>query len=157
MSIDSRFLRNALGQFATGVCVVTTEGKDVPAFGMTINSFAALSLEPPLVMWSIEKNSDCYSDFEKVTSYSVNVLTEDQKHLANRYAKRGEHALVENDYCEGKLGGPVLSDSLAKFECDIDQRVDGGDHTILIGRVKHVEYQEGGRPILFFSGDYCTL
>ena len=157
MSIDTRSFRDTLGQFATGVCVITTAAEAVPKFGMTVNSFSSLSLEPPLVIWSIGKSSECFDDFNKVDSYAINVLSEDQQALSGRYSKRGEHALVDGDWSEGDTGMPVLNDVLASFECDIVNRVDGGDHVILVGAVKHFNQGHAAKPLLFFSGGYRTL
>jgi len=156
MSFDARTFRDTLGHFATGVCVITTKCEGVPAFGMTVNSFASLSLDPPLVLWSIGKSSDCFDPFAKAGGYVVNVLREDQIELSNRFATKDGHGLADNEWRPGHLNLPVLSDTLAVIECDIDQRIDGGDHVIMVGRVKHCEYREG-KPLLFFGGKYGAI
>ena len=155
--MDSRELRNVFGKFATGVCVITTGSEDVPGFGMTVNSFSSLSLDPPLVMWSIGKDSDCFDRFARVSGYAVNVLMEDQQHLSDRYSKKNDHGLGEDDRETGETGLPVLKSPLAIMECQIIQRVDGGDHEILIGRVNRAWQNDEGRPLLFFAGRYSNL
>ncbi|QFU77201.1 flavin reductase [Halioglobus maricola] len=155
--MDNRDFRDILGKFATGVCVITTSADGVPAFGMTVNSFCSLSLSPPLVMWSIGESSDCFSDFEKVGRYAVNILREDQQYLSARYSKKAEHALHDGDWEEGKSGCPVLAESLASVECEIETRVNGGDHVILIGRVLSASAGDEAKPLLFYSGRYAEL
>ncbi len=155
--MKDRELRNVLGKFATGVCVITASGENIPPFGMTVNSFCSLSLSPPLVMWSIDKNSDCFGDFEKVDRYAVNILKEDQKDLSTRYSQKEAHALLEGDWITGQSGCPLLSNPLAFFECEIENRVEGGDHVILFGRVLNAKAEPDAKPLLFFSGRYATL
>ncbi len=154
--MDARELRNALGRFATGVCVVTaSEGGE--RFGMTVNSFASLSLDPPLVLWSIGRESDCFARFAKIDHYNVNILREDQQELSARYARTGEHALHDGDWSTGSGGEPILRDVLASFECAIESRIDGGDHVILVGRVQHFSHAESGNPLLFYAGSYAAI
>ena len=155
--MDDREFRNILGKFATGVCVITTSDEGVPAFGMTVNFFCSLSLFPPLVMWSIGESSDCFSDFEKVGRYAVNILSEGQQLLSARYSKKGDHALHDGDWKEGQSGCPILAESLASFECEIESWVTGGDHVILIGRVEYASAGDESRPLLFYSGRYAEL
>ena len=155
--MDGRELRNVCGKFATGVCVITTGSEEVPSFGMTVNSFSSLSLEPPLVLWSIGKDSDCFDKFARVSGYTVNILAEDQQHLSDRYSKKNDHELREGDWESGETGLPVLKSPLAIMECRIFQRVDGGDHEILIGQVERAWQNEDGRPLLFYSGRYSSL
>ena len=155
--MDGRELRNVFGSFATGVCVITTGAENVRSFGMTVNSFSSLSLDPPLVLWSIGKDSDCFEKFSRVPGYTVNVLREDQKDLAERYAQKDDHDLRDGDRYTGESGLPVLKCPLARLECRIARRVDGGDHEILIGEVEHAWQDVDGRPLLFFAGGYASL
>jgi len=157
MSFDSLQLRNALGRFATGVCVITANPEGHAPFGMTVNSFSSLSLTPPLVLWSLQKNSDTMEAFRVAKQYCVNVLSQEQKALSGRYAKKNEHALHADDYTMGESGLPVLKHCLASFECDMDARHDGGDHIILVGRVTHMSVATGGRPLVFYEGGYREL
>jgi flavin reductase (DIM6/NTAB) family NADH-FMN oxidoreductase RutF len=156
MNIDTREFRDALGRFATGVCVITASSDEVAPFGMTVNSFASLSLEPPMVLWSLGKSSDCFERFASLDHYVVNILRESQQDLSNRFAAKGDHALNDGEWQKGENSLPVLIDPLAVFECDIVNRVDGGDHTILIGRVTRADFSEG-KPLLFFGGNYGAI
>jgi flavin reductase (DIM6/NTAB) family NADH-FMN oxidoreductase RutF len=156
MSIDGRHLRDALGRFATGVCVITTgdEGKPV---AMTVNSFASVSLAPPLILWSLQNNSDLYHRFSAPKHFAVNVLAKEQKELANLYAKKGGHILQDDHYRLGKYGSPVIRNALTTLECQLESSHDGGDHLIIIGRVRDMHTRPTGLPLLFFSGAYREL
>ena len=154
MSLDPREFRNALGRFATGVCVITFEADGKPQ-GMTVNSFASVSLEPALVLWSIQKDSECAPLFETVTNYGINVLTSEQQDVSNQYAKKGDHDLAEGSYRLGKSGAHVLKDAMTSFECEVEQRIDAGDHIILLSKVHEMSNDPAERkPLLFFAGKY---
>lgn len=158
MSFESREFRDALGKFATGVCVITANPEGYEPFGMTVNSFAAVSLDPALVLWSIQKDSECFEAFEKATQYTVNVLGQDQQATSNAYAKKGDHALAAGDFRQGRSGCVVLNDAMTSFECDIEARIDGGDHVILLGRVQEMSnHPAKSEPLVFFGGKYREL
>lgn len=154
---DTQLLRNALGQFATGVCVITATPDGGKPFGMTINSFSSLSLDPPLVLWSLAHSSDTFSTFEMLDTYVVNVLSEDQQGLSNRYSRRNEHDLVDDDFYWSANNNPIIRGSLASFECEIFERYEGGDHVIMVGKVIDYKNDGDGKPLLFFSGQYQSL
>ncbi len=157
MSFDSQQFRRALGRFATGVCVITANPPGYAPFGVTVNSFSSLSLTPPLVLWSLQKNSDTMDAFAASTHYCVNILAESQQSLSGRFARKGEHGLDASDYRIGDAGLPVLEGALASFECEIDARHDGGDHIILVGKVMAMHAGEPGRPLLYFDGGYRQI
>jgi flavin reductase (DIM6/NTAB) family NADH-FMN oxidoreductase RutF len=157
MSFDNLQFRNALGRFATGVCVITARPEGHAPFGVTVNSFSSLSLTPPLVLWSLQKNSDTMDAFRVAQQFCVNVLAQEQKALSGRFAKKGDHALRPDEFTTGETGLPVLKHCLASFECDVDARHDGGDHVILIGRVAAMTVASGGRPLVFYEGGYREL
>jgi len=157
MSLDSRAFRNALGQFATGVCVITAHPRGFKPFGMTVNSFASVSLDPPLVLWSLQNNSDCFAAFNVADKFCVNVLTTDQKDLSGQYAKKGNHDLDEAHFRIGKTGNPVLRGALASFECTMWNRYDGGDHIILVGKVEEFSTNTNASPLAFHAGQYREL
>lgn len=157
MSLDSREFRNALGRFPTGVCVITANPDGYEPFGMTVNSFASVSLDPALVLWSLQNDSECFQAFEKATKYAVNILAEEQMQLSNFYAKKGDHALQKEHYTLGRHGTPVLKGALTTFECDIWQRYEGGDHVILVGKVQSMLNSFETKPLVFFSGKYREL
>lgn len=158
MELNPVELRNALGRFATGVCVITADPAGMPAFGMTVNSFASLSLDPPLVLWSLQKTSDCRAGFDAAERYCVNVLSVDQKDLSGRFARKNDHAMRDGDgWFAGETGLPVLEGCLVSFECTIQDRFDGGDHIILVGRVVAMHHGDATEPLLFFGGAYNSL
>lgn len=158
MSLDTREFRNALGRFATGVCVITAKVGDAKPFGMTINSFASVSLDPALILWSLQKNSDCFAAFENTKHFAVNILSHDQQAISNQYAKKNEHDLSEGSYRETDNGCVVLNDVVTSFECEISAVHEGGDHLILVGRVLAMNNQEEARePLLFYAGKYREL
>ena len=157
MSIDSREFRDALGQFATGVCVITANPEGHAPFGMTVNSFASLSLNPPLVLWNLQNNSDMYPAFEAARGFAVNILRANQMELSNYYAKKDDHTLADGDAETGSSGLPVLPASLVSLECVVEARYPGGDHLILVGRVTDMTRREAGDPLLFCAGKYREL
>lgn len=157
MAIDPIELRNAFGRFATGVTVITANPPGFAPFGMTVNSFSSLSLDPPLLLWSLQNDSDCWDAFAAATQYAVNVLADNQQELSGRYAVKGAHELQQADYHMGRSGCPVLNEALVQFECEIIERHEGGDHTILVGRVLDFNLGDSDQPLLFFSGRYRSL
>ena len=157
MNLDARELRNALGQFATGVCVISTVNKDGQAVGMTANSFSSVSLDPPLVLWSLQNGSDIYDTFANPDSFSINVLALEQEDLSNLYARKGDHRMPEEHYALGRNGAPMLRDALVSFECDLHATHEGGDHLIIVGRILDVVSRPTGKPLLFHGGSYGEL
>jgi flavin reductase (DIM6/NTAB) family NADH-FMN oxidoreductase RutF len=155
--IDPREFRNALGSYPTGVCVITANPSGYEPFGMTINSFASVSLEPALVLWSLQNNSECYAAFEKAEGFSINVLAQEHQSLSNQYAKKGEHTLDKQHYHIGSSGQPVLNQALTSFECKIWARYPGGDHIILVGEVVAMETNPNAKPLLFHAGKYGEI
>lgn len=157
MSFDGIELRNAFGQFATGVTVVTAAPQGHAPFGMTANSFSSLSLDPPLLLWSIQRSSDLFEAFEAVDQFAINILAADQQDLSNAYAKKGAHDLAAEHYLMGDSGCPILKRAVASFECSMENRFDGGDHVILVGRVQELTSNTELEPLLFHAGKYRTL
>ncbi|ARN76106.1 flavin reductase family protein [Oceanicoccus sagamiensis] len=157
MSLDSREFRNALGTFATGVCVITANPEGYEPFGMTVNSFASVSLDPALVLWSLQNNSECLPAFEKADKFAINILAADQSDLSNLYAKKGDHVLAPEHYRIGKSGSPVVRGVVTTFECNVWARYPGGDHVILVGEVTDMENNPNKQPLLFNAGQYREL
>ncbi len=155
MDDRARALRNALGCFATGVCVVTTEGQGGP-IGLTINSFASVSLDPPLVLWSLDRGSDTMPDFDAAERFCINVLPDDMKAESQRLSRKGDHRLSPDELVAG-TGYRVLRRALAHFACDVEARHDGGDHVIFVGRVRDFAYRDHGHPLLYYRGRYRGL
>jgi flavin reductase (DIM6/NTAB) family NADH-FMN oxidoreductase RutF len=154
MSFDGRELRNALGRFATGVCLITTVDKDNKPLAMTANSFSSVSLDPPLVLWSLQNNSDVYDAFANPQHFAINILATEQQDLSNRYAKKDHHVLDDAHFRDGKYGAPIVRDALVNFECELEATHEGGDHLIIVGRVKEMHQRPSGSPLLFFAGAY---
>lgn len=157
MTIDKRKLRDAMGSFATGVCVVTAISEQGEPVGMTINSFSSVSLEPPLVLWSIQYTSDCFDIFNAAEKFAINVLSIDQQAHSNQYSKKGQHVLDAAHYCLGRTGSPLLRDALVSFECCMWARYPGGDHLIFVGEVLELTTRPTGRPLLFHKGKYTQI
>ena len=154
---EARKFRNALGWFTTGVAVVTTCVDGGKPIGITINSFSSVSLDPPLVLWCLDKKSDTVSIFGKATHFTVNVLREEHREISSRLARKGDHSLEEVDLVDAESGCPALKEALAHFECEIEARHDAGDHVIMIGRVLKFDQAEEGRPLLYHRGAYQML
>ncbi|MEM1113586.1 MAG: flavin reductase family protein [Pseudomonadota bacterium] len=157
MSFDGRELRSALGQFATGVCVITVHNSEQQALGMTANSFSSVSLDPPLVLWSLQKGSEVFEAFATPQVFGISVLAAEQVELSNQCAKKGDHRLPADYFVLGESGVPVIKDALVSFECTLDTTHEGGDHVIIVGRVEHMTTRGEGQPLLFFSGAYREL
>ncbi len=152
-----RKFRNALGHFATGVAVITTQVGDKAPIGITVNSFSSVSLDPPLILWSLDRASDTLSIFSAAERFTVNILREDHRDVSNRLAQQGEHSLEGLAIRPGDNGCPALEEALAHFECDVYARYEAGDHIIILGQVTRFEYSDDGRPLLYHRGGYQGL
>jgi flavin reductase (DIM6/NTAB) family NADH-FMN oxidoreductase RutF len=157
MSFDARALRDALGTFATGVCLVSLVDERGVANALTVNSFASVSLDPPLVLWSLQKDSDTYPLYASATRYSIATLAAPQESLSTRYAQKGGHRLAPEHFEIGENGAPLIRDALVNFECSLERALDGGDHTILLGRVTRIVSGDAGEPLVFYAGAYREL
>ena len=153
---DARAFRRGLGNFATGVTFVTARGPGGEQVGVTANSFNSVSLDPPLVLWSIDKRSSSHAVFEAASHFAVNILAADQIELSNHFA-RPQAEKFTGVACESGVGSaPLLPDCAARFQCERYQQVDGGDHWILIGKV--VAFDDFGRaPLLYHQGAYSMV
>ncbi|WP_421547196.1 p-hydroxyphenylacetate 3-hydroxylase reductase component [Pseudomonas sp. QD4] len=156
IAFDTRAFRRALGNFATGVTVVTAAAEDGRRVGVTANSFNSVSLDPPLVLWSIDKRSSSHEVFEAASHFAVNVLAADQIDTSNNFARPREDRFAEIAFDAGAGGAPVLADCAARFHCEKYQQVDSGDHWIMIGKV--VAFDDFGRsPLLYHQGAYSMV
>lgn len=152
-AFDLRDFRGALGQFATGVTVVTTLGVDGRKVGMTANSFTSVSMEPPLVLWCPSKRAPSLVDFEDATHFAINILASDQHVLSRQFATPATDKFAGAETTEGIAGIPLLDGAVATFQCRTVSRHDAGDHVIYVGEVERYE-NAGGEPLLFHSGKY---
>ena len=152
-SIDLADFRRALSCFATGVAVVTTVDRRGARVGMTISSFNSVSLDPPLVLWSIAVKACSYETFINAEYFAVHVLTMEQQDLSARFARTGADKFAGLDCREGLRGVPILPEYAACFECRTEHRHAGGDHRIIVGRVLRLEDRESD-PLIFYRGRF---
>jgi flavin reductase (DIM6/NTAB) family NADH-FMN oxidoreductase RutF len=146
----SSTLRSALGAFATGVTIVTARNPQGEPVGLTCNSFAALSLSPPLVTWALQAASPSRTAFEQASHFAVNVLSNQQRSLAERFAKRSAQKF-DGVALTSAHGLPFLHGAIAMFECKLVSAQVHGDHVLFIGEIAHFE-QHPGDPLLFVNG-----
>lgn len=152
-SIDPRDFRNALGTYGTGVTIITATAADGKPYGITCNSFASVSLNPPLVLWSLGIYSSSLIVFQNASHFTVHVLGTLQQGLANKFAKSSEDKFAGVDWTPGLGNAPVLADSVANFQCRSVNRYYGGDHVIFLGAVEAYDYN-ASEPLLFARGTY---
>jgi flavin reductase (DIM6/NTAB) family NADH-FMN oxidoreductase RutF len=151
--IDPRDFRNALGTYATGVTIITALAPDGKPYGLTCNSFASVSLNPPLVLWSLGMFSQGLSIFQNASHFTVNVLGASQQALASQFAKSTGDKFAGVEWTPGLGNAPVLKDSIANFQCRAANRYYGGDHIIFLGAVESYAYN-GQEPLLFARGGF---
>lgn len=155
--IDQRDFRNALGSFATGITVVTAKTKNGNSIGVTINSFASVSLDPPMVLFSLKTTSPMTQLIQNCGHFTVNVLSSTQQDISNLFASSGEDKFTQAAHTIGENGAPVLEGCLANLECDITNQYHGGDHMIFVGQVTSLSYETDGDPLLYYKGAYRTI
>lgn len=157
MSEDTREFRRALGQFATGVAVISAPGRDGEPVGITVSSFNSVSLEPALILFSVARSAGSLPALRAAPGYAVNVLREEQEQLSNRFARPRTYKWSDVRHTPGVASAPVIEDTLACFECEPYAEYDGGDHLIFVGRVVRFRLMSDGDPLLFFRGRYCGI
>jgi flavin reductase (DIM6/NTAB) family NADH-FMN oxidoreductase RutF len=157
MAIDKDEFRRALGNFLTGVTIITTATDDNEVYGMTANSFNSVSLDPPLVLFSIARNADCFDAFEGAGAFAVNILRLGQDEVSTRFATKNIDKWEGTEFELGDNGCPVLKGAIATFECSVEKRIDGGDHVIYLGRVQAIASEDDAEPLAFFKGRYAKL
>lgn len=155
-SFDSRALRDAFGSFATGVTIVTTAGPDGVAIGLTANSFSSVSLDPPMVLWSLARTSLNMDAFRNSGHFAVHILSADQEALSSRFASKGIDRFEGLALERGPQGVPLLPDCMARFTCKLAYQYEGGDHVIFVGEI--VDFGHSARkPLVFHGGRYGML
>jgi flavin reductase (DIM6/NTAB) family NADH-FMN oxidoreductase RutF len=155
-SFSTREFRAALGMFATGVTIVTARTPDGATLGLTANSFNSVSLDPPLVLWSLSQAAASLAAFRAGSHYAINVLAADQKALAERFALKDVDRWQGVTFVEGAGGAPLLEGAAATFECFNRSRYDEGDHVIFVGEVERCSWRAGASPLLFHGGRFYT-
>ncbi len=148
--------RRALGKFATGITIITALDKHRVPMGMTVNSFASVSLDPPLVLWSVDDSSPLYDDFSVASHFAVHVLGESQQALSHRFSDDSIDKFDGLDVRRGIDNLPLLDQQLALLQCEVVDCHEAGDHLILVGQVLDIQDQ-AGNPLLFFSGRYRDI
>ena len=154
MTFDSLKFRKVLGHFATGVTVVTGLTPESEPVGVTVNAFASVSLEPPLILICLADTTGCLSAFREGERFAVNILSEGQQRLSEEFAGPQEHKFRDLAYETWDSGCPILPGCLANLECTRMSVHRGGDHIIVIGRVDRIEHTDGGRPLLYYRSAY---
>lgn len=155
-AIDPRRFRTVLGQFCTGVTIITTVDDGDPV-GFACQSFAALSLEPPLVLFCPTKTSRSWAAIERSGVFCVNVLAEEQQSTCARFGSREPDKFAGIDWTASPLGSPILTGSLAHIDCSLESVHDGGDHWVAFGRVSSLSEIKEERPLLFYRGQYTGI
>jgi flavin reductase (DIM6/NTAB) family NADH-FMN oxidoreductase RutF len=155
LPFDARDFRSALGMFPTGVAVVTTRAPSGAFVGLTINSFSSLSLDPPLVLWSLNVRSPSASVFERATHFAVNILCDQQVEVSKRFASPATNKFAQIEVDAGIGDVPLIRGCAAHIECRAHAQHDGGDHLLFIGHVERYAYDRARRPLVFHGGRYC--
>lgn len=153
---DGRMFRQVLGLFPTGVTIVTTWDDQGRPVGATVSSFNSVSLDPPLVLFSLARNSACCKAFAAGGALAIHVLGHAQSALSSRFAGGGGDKWATLDYAPGELGAPLLDDYLASFECKLFAQYPGGDHIIFVAEVDNLRFRDG-EPLVFHAGGYRVL
>lgn len=153
-SFDPQAFRAALGTFTTGVTIITSRGADGEPVGITANSFNSVSLNPPMVLWSLAKNARSLSAFSNAKHWNVHVLSTEQEALSGRFARQGEDKFAGVELDQGLSDAPLLQDCTARFQCRTAFQYDGGDHVIFVGEVLSFDHSERS-PLAFQSGLYA--
>lgn len=156
MPIDPNDFKRALGQFATGVTVVTTRSPDGTPLGLTVNAFCSVSLEPPLVLVCVDNRSETHDGFEASEVFGVSVLAEDQEHVSRRFATGGPTKFADTPLTTSERGVVLVPGALAQIECRMASSLPAGDHTIYVGEVLSLKVGPG-RPLLYHASSYRRL
>ena len=155
-AFDAAHFRQALGQFATGVTVITTRLADGSFRGLTASSFNSVSLNPPLVLWSLATSANSLPIFSGNSHYVINVLSAEQAHLAKLFSSRGENPWDQAQFELSRTGQPILKGGAAWFECHNRSRYPEGDHVIFVGEVEECAFQAAA-PLIFHGGQFGEL
>lgn len=155
-SFSQHEFRASLAMFATGVTIVTARTPAGDLLGLTASSFNSVSLEPPLVLWSLSQAASSMAALTEGSHYAINILAADQKHLAERFAGKREERWKGVTFTESAGGLPVLQGAAAIFECFNRSRYEEGDHVIFVGEVERCVHRAGASPLLFHGGKFYT-
>lgn len=151
---DSRWFRDVMGQYPTGVCVVTALEEDGSRAGFVVGSFTSVSLEPPLVAFFPTKTSTSWPRIQSAGKFCINILSHEQEHLCRQFAAKGGDKFAGLTTRPASSGSPIISDVVAWIDCDLDGVYEAGDHYIVLGRVRELDVESSTLPLLFFQGGY---
>lgn len=154
MAFDPAEQRRIMGSFATGVTVVTTNSE--PPTGLTANAVASLSLDPPLILVAVDKKASSHQAFQETRCFAVNILTDRQQSVSNRFATPGPKDFSDLNIKTAETGAPIIADSLGWLDCQLHEVLPGGDHDIFVGKIVAGELN-AGEPLLYYSGKYRDL
>lgn len=154
-TMDEMSIRKAFGEFATGVTIVASD--DGAPVGFACQSFSSLSLNPPLVLFTVMKTSQSWPRIEATGRFSVSVLTEDQRDVSAAFGRRGPDKFAHGEWTRSVLGNPLLRDCAVWIDCTIEAVHEAGDHYIVIGRVAEIGHRADSRPLLYHRGSYANV
>ncbi len=160
MTIDLRQFRDALGCFATGVTVITALDSEGGPVGLTANSFTSLSLDPPLVLFCVDRGIKSFEALHSNRHFAVNILRESQERLSRQFAKSGPDKWSGVEFESWGTGCPILGGCIANLECDVESLFEGGDHVIVVGRVRQMKFDSDDttcKPLLYYRGRYAAV
>lgn len=156
--MDAKAFRQSLGEFATGVAVITAQGSGEELIGMTMSSFNSVSIDPPLVLFSVDRRANSLPAMLEAKGFAVNVLAREQEQISNRFARALSDKWAEVKRTVGHAEAPLITGALAHFECEPYANYDGGDHVIFVVRVlRHAVRAGNPAPLIFFRGRYRDL
>lgn len=148
--------RQVMGSFCSGVTVITASTLEGPV-GFTCQSFTSLSLDPPLITFNPKRSSSSWPKIREIGSFCVNILSADSEHMSRVFAKSGTDKFADIAYTLSERGNPIIDGCLAWIDCEIHAEHDGGDHSIVVGRVDNMHARDDVDPLLFFRGQYASL
>ena len=155
-ALDPLELRRCLGSFVTGVTVMTVLDADGKPEGITANSFSSLSLDPPLIVWSLRLSSRSFNTYKNALHFAVNILAQDQMPVSNRFAASGVDRFEGVEYTPGIAGVPLIKGCVAYLECSLEASYPGGDHVLFVGRVERIHMNER-QPLAYGGGGYLAV
>lgn len=157
-TLDPKALRQVFGQFCTGVTAVCARDAAGQSWGITVNSFSSLSLDPPLALFSLVRESEALKVIQAARVFSINILAQSQQDISNALAKKGGPEKMNGVPTRpGVTGAPVIAGSIGHMDCVLHGEFDGGDHVIIVGEIKQAQVGEPSPPLLYFRSAYKTL
>ena len=157
MTLDKRAFRDCLGCFVTGITIVTSVSEDGEHVGLTVNSFNSVSLDPPMVLFSLDREAQSLPVFQSAGRFAVNVLSDQQEAHSNLFAQRNAEKWDGVAFTHGSSGCRLIEGTMAAFDCETYAQYDGGDHIIFVGKVIDMRIDHNARPLVYYKGAYNSL